>query len=97
MSLDSDVIVDRRRIRRKLTFWRVLTVLLAAAGVVCAGLVLSPGARNALATSGSIARVNIEGLILSGVSPGIEVGDLHGVPHYGATRGHPWSGPRRRG
>ena len=23
MSLDSDVIVDRRRIRRKLTFWRV--------------------------------------------------------------------------
>jgi hypothetical protein len=38
-----------------------------------------------------------EGLILSGVSPGIEVGDLHGVPHYGATRGHPWSGPRRRG
>ena len=65
MSLDSDVIVDRRRIRRKLTFWRVLTVLLAAAGVVCAGLVLSPGARNALATSGSIARVNIEGLILS--------------------------------
>ena len=24
MSLDSDVIVDRRRIRRKLTFWRVV-------------------------------------------------------------------------
>ena len=65
MSLDSDVIVDRRRIRRKLTFWRVLTVLLAVAGVVGAGLVLSPGGRNALATSGSIARVNIEGLILS--------------------------------
>ena len=31
MSLDSDVIVDRRRIRRKLTFWRVLAVLLAVA------------------------------------------------------------------
>jgi len=65
MSLDSDVIVDRRRIRRKLTFWRVLTVLLAVAGVVGVGLSLSPDGSNALATSGSIARVNIEGLILS--------------------------------
>ena len=65
MSLDSDVIVDRRRIRRKLTFWRVLTVLLAVAGVVGVGLLLSPGGRNALATSGSIARVHIDGLIRS--------------------------------
>ena len=65
MSLDSDVIVDRRRIRRKLTFWRVLTVLLAVGGVVGVGLLLSPGGRNVLATSGSIARVNIEGLIRS--------------------------------
>ena len=34
MSLDSDVIVDRRRIRRKLTFWRVVAavVVLAAVG-----------------------------------------------------------------
>jgi len=65
MSLDSDVIVDRRRIRRKLTFWRVLTVLLAVAGVVGVGLLLSPGGRNALVTSGSIERVKIEGLIWS--------------------------------
>ena len=28
MSLDSDVIVDRRRIRRKLTFWRVFAAVL---------------------------------------------------------------------
>jgi protease-4 len=65
MSLDSDVIVDRRRIRRKLTFWRVLTILLVIVGVVGVGLSLSPGASNALATSGSIARINIEGLIRS--------------------------------
>ena len=26
MSLDADLIVDRRRMRRKLTFWRVLAV-----------------------------------------------------------------------
>ena len=31
MSLDADTIVDRRRMRRKLTFWRVLAVLIAAA------------------------------------------------------------------
>ena len=34
MSLDSDVIVDRRRIRRKLTFWRVVAALLAIAAVI---------------------------------------------------------------
>ena len=27
MSLDADLIVDRRRMRRKLTFWRVLAIL----------------------------------------------------------------------
>jgi protease-4 len=65
MSLDSDVIVDRRRIRRKLTFWRVVAVLFAIAGIIGLGVVLSPGGRGALSTSGSIARVNIEGLIRS--------------------------------
>src|ERR1700732_2649123 len=65
MSLDSDVIVDRRRIRRKLTFWRVVAALLAIAAIVTVGVVATPGGRNALATSGSIARVNIEGLIRS--------------------------------
>ncbi len=34
MSLDADHIVDRRRMRRKLTFWRVLAVLLAVGAVV---------------------------------------------------------------
>jgi hypothetical protein len=33
MSLDSDVIVDRRRIRRKLTFWRVTAALVAIAAI----------------------------------------------------------------
>jgi protease IV len=63
MSLDSDVIVDRRRIRRKLTFWRVAAAVLAIAAVVTIGVIASGG--NALTTSGSIARVNIEGLIRS--------------------------------
>jgi protease-4 len=64
MSLDSDVIVDRRRIRRKLTFWRVAASLVAIAAVVAVGVLASPGS-GALTASGSIARVNIEGLIRS--------------------------------
>src|SRR5947199_6037621 len=63
MSLDSDVIVDRRRIRRKLTFWRVAAVLAAIVAIVTVGVVATPGGRDALTTSGSIARIHIDGLI----------------------------------
>src|SRR3954466_12879540 len=65
MSLDSDVIVDRRRIRRKLTFWRVSAVVVAIAAIVGAGVLATPGGRQTLNVSGSIARVTIEGLIRS--------------------------------
>ena len=65
MSLDSDVIVDRRRIRRKLTFWRVVAALVTIAAVVIVGVIATPGGRNTLTTSGSIARVHIDGLIRS--------------------------------
>src|SRR2546423_12761967 len=65
MSLDSDVIVDRRRIRRKLTFWRVVAVVVAIAAVVAVGMIATPGGRSALTASGSIARVSIDGVIRS--------------------------------
>jgi len=65
MSLDSDLIVDRRRIRRKLTFWRVLAAVFAIAAIAVIGVAASPGGRGAFTSSGSIARVNIEGLIRS--------------------------------
>jgi protease-4 len=65
MSLDSDVIVDRRRLRRKLTFWRVVAVLVAIAAMVTIGMFATPAGRNAFAASGSIARVHIDGLIRS--------------------------------
>ncbi|MBR0755840.1 signal peptide peptidase SppA [Bradyrhizobium jicamae] len=64
MSLDSDVIVDRRRIRRKLTFWRVTAALVAIAAIIGIA-VIAAGGRGTLATSGAIARINIEGLIRS--------------------------------
>src|ERR1700692_975989 len=63
MSLDADYIVDRRRMRRKLTFWRVFAGVLSvvvgggAAGVIgrSSGRFGGPGA--------SIARIKIQGLI----------------------------------
>jgi protease IV len=64
MSLDSDVIVDRRRIRRKLTFWRVAAAMVAIVAVVAVAAIAA-GGRGSLATGGSIARITIEGLIRS--------------------------------
>ena len=62
MSLDADAIVDRRRIRRKLTFWRVSALVIALAAIVGAGLLFVPGSR--ITTPGAyIARVKIQGLI----------------------------------
>ncbi|MFN3658423.1 MAG: signal peptide peptidase SppA [Pseudolabrys sp.] len=62
MSLDADAIVDRRRMRRKLTFWRVCAVLIALVAVVGAALVLIPGTR-ITASPSYVARVKIQGLI----------------------------------
>jgi protease-4 len=67
MSLDTDYIVDRRRMRRKLTFWRVLAVLIAIIGVV----VIAALTRGSAELSGPLARpltpqisrVTIRGLI----------------------------------
>ena len=65
MSLDSDVIVDRRRMRRKLTFWRVLAILIVIGAVVAVGAALRVPGTDVLTgqASGSIARVTITGLI----------------------------------
>ncbi len=65
MSLDSDVIVDRRRIRRKLTFWRVVAALGVIAALAAVGVLASPSARTAISGSNAIARVKIDGLIRS--------------------------------
>jgi protease IV len=64
MSLDADLIVDRRRMRRKLTFWRVATVFILIAAVVGGALTFA-NQRGVITTTatGSIARVTIEGLI----------------------------------
>ena len=62
MSFDADAIVDRRRMRRKLTFWRVTAILVVLVAVVGAGFALVPGSRFMPATS-AIARIKVSGLI----------------------------------
>ncbi len=65
MSLDADTIVDRRRLRRKLTFWRVFAVLFAICAVVGAGVALRVPGSSVLTgqTGAAIARISITGLI----------------------------------
>jgi protease-4 len=61
MSFDADSIVDRRRMRRKLTFWRVSAILIAVLAVIGAGVALTP--KRWLPQGNYIARVRIQGLI----------------------------------
>ena len=65
MPSDADLIVDSRRMRRKLTFWRVLAALIAIVAIVAVAVVATPGGRRSLAGEQAIARVKIEGLITS--------------------------------
>lgn len=62
MAADAEMIADRRRLRRKLTLWRVLAVvaLMIAVGVV--GLVATRGAQVGEGRQ-QIARINVSGMI----------------------------------
>jgi protease-4 len=65
MSFESDLIVDRRRIRRKLTFWRVVACLVVIGAALAIAALMSPAGQRAITGGNSIARVKIEGLIRS--------------------------------
>jgi protease-4 len=61
MAFETEAVLDRRRLRRRLSFWRVLAL---AAGVLAIGLLLISSARRAgLIEQRQIARITIEGLI----------------------------------
>jgi protease IV len=62
MSLDADAIVDRRRMRRKLTFWRVSALTIALLALIAAAVALVPGSR-LLPRGDYIARIKVQGLI----------------------------------
>ena len=61
MSFETEAVLDRRRLRRRLSIWRVLAVI---AGTLALGLLLfSSAERGGLLEQRQIARVTIEGLI----------------------------------
>ena len=60
MTLDADTIVDRRRLRRKLSFWRAAAFLALAVVIVIAAV---PALRRATPGSDQIARYALSGLI----------------------------------
>jgi len=62
MSLDADLIVDRRRMRRRLTFWRATTIAVIVLGIAGAAALASNRIRG-LGVRPYIARVTISGLI----------------------------------
>jgi protease-4 len=64
MSLDTDHIVDRRRMRRKLTFWRALALLIAIVAVIgIASIFRGSSAGLVQPTGPQISRVTIRGII----------------------------------
>ncbi|MBT1158125.1 signal peptide peptidase SppA [Aminobacter anthyllidis] len=62
MSMKADDLIDRRRLRRKLTFWRIVTFLIAALAIVAMSTWLA-GERIPGVTTDHIAKVRIEGTI----------------------------------
>jgi protease-4 len=62
MSLDSDYLVDRRRMRRKLGFWRVAALLAAIVAVL--GIAAATAGKDLLLQGQShIARVQVRGVV----------------------------------
>ncbi|HLL26288.1 MAG TPA: signal peptide peptidase SppA [Xanthobacteraceae bacterium] len=62
MSMDVDAIVDRRRLRRKLTLWRIVAILAVIVGI--GGIIYAGGGTKFVAQSSPhVARVTVGGLI----------------------------------
>ena len=62
MALDAEFIADRRRLRRKLSFWRVLAVAAAIAAVIVGGIAAA-GRAGLPAGGAQIARIEVDGFI----------------------------------
>ncbi len=63
MSFDADAIVDRRRLRRKVVFWRIAAFLVAAIAIV-GGIAWAGGFGPLSKRSMHIARVGVSGVII---------------------------------
>lgn len=72
MSMDADRIIDRRRLKRSLVFWRVLGVL----AVVAAGVAVSARFDGVLPDKPYVARLAVEGIILDDSDRNAVLADL---------------------
>lgn len=67
MPPDAELLADRRRLRRKLSFWRVLTALLVIGALVGGGIAYTSGGSTATtafsALTPQVARVTVSGVI----------------------------------
>jgi protease IV len=60
MTLEADLLIDRRRLKRRLSFWRAAAVLLLAAGAV---FLAARATDTALPGAAHVARLSVEGFI----------------------------------
>ena len=60
MTLEADLLIDRRRLKRRLSFWRAAAVLLLAAG---AAFLAARATGTALPGAAHVARLDVEGFI----------------------------------
>jgi protease-4 len=60
MTLEADLLIDRRRLKRRLSLWRAAAVLLLAAGAV---FLAARGADTALPGASHVSRLTVEGFI----------------------------------
>lgn len=65
MPSDGEIIADRRRMRRKLSFWRIIGVAALVVAVIAVGWRATNGAWTGSRGSPHIARVTVEGVITS--------------------------------
>ncbi len=63
MSLDIDAIIDRRNLRRKVSFWRIATILVMVALLTSLAFLSGLGDQYSKRNSSHIAQVEIEGFI----------------------------------
>lgn len=63
MATSADDLIDRRRLRRKLTFWRVVTLFVAAVAIL-AGVMWLGGDELAGTATDHIAKIRVEGTII---------------------------------
>ncbi|MBI3710252.1 MAG: signal peptide peptidase SppA, partial [Proteobacteria bacterium] len=58
-TIDADLLVDRRRLKRQLSFWRVATII-AALGIIAVAV----GRSGALFGESHVARLTVSGIIV---------------------------------